>query len=136
MKVRVVVPLTTKAFEEMTLQELSPVARPDTELSVEGFQVRAAHTEEDVQPGHRVSVMVRPENVVLGPRAAGLDCNRCRGTVLHRTYQGTMVRYEIELTSHQHVLADSSQTAETDLFDFGDTIDLGWESDRVVVLTG
>jgi allantoin racemase len=34
MKIRVVVPLTTKAFEEMTLQELSPVARPDTELSV------------------------------------------------------------------------------------------------------
>jgi allantoin racemase len=34
MKIRVVVPLTTKAFEQMTLDELSPVTRPDTELSV------------------------------------------------------------------------------------------------------
>ena len=34
MKIRVVVPLTTKAFEQMTLDELSPAARPDTELSV------------------------------------------------------------------------------------------------------
>jgi len=136
MKIQVVVPLTTKAFEDMTLRELSPVVRPDTELSVEGFQVRAAHTGEDVQPGQRVSVMVRPENVVLGPHAAGLDCNKCRGTVLHQTYQGTTVRYEIELTSLQHVFADSSQTAETDLFDIGDMIDLGWEADRVVVLTG
>jgi allantoin racemase len=33
MKIRVVVPLTTKAFEDMTLQELAPAARPDTELS-------------------------------------------------------------------------------------------------------
>ncbi len=34
MKIRVVVPLTTKAFEEMTLEELSPAVRPDTQLSV------------------------------------------------------------------------------------------------------
>lgn len=34
MRIRVVVPLTTKEFEAMTLEELSPAARPDTELSV------------------------------------------------------------------------------------------------------
>ena len=45
------------------------------------------------------------------------------------------MRYEIELTSLQHVFADSSQTAESDLFNIGDTIDLGWESKSVVVLT-
>lgn len=115
--------------------EVSDLDEAGVSVVVEGFQVKAAHAEEGVQPGQRVSVMVRPESVVLGPHAAGLDCNRCRGTVLHRTYQGTMVRYEIELTSRQHVLADSNQTAESDLFDIGDTIDLGWESKSVVVLT-
>jgi putative spermidine/putrescine transport system ATP-binding protein len=115
--------------------EVSGLDEAGVVVVVEGLQVRAARTEVEVQPGQRVSVMVRPENVVLGPHAAALDCNRCRGSVLHRTYQGTMVRYEIELTSLQHILADSSQTAESDLFNIGDTIDLGWESDRVVVLT-
>jgi putative spermidine/putrescine transport system ATP-binding protein len=115
--------------------EVSSVDEAGVSVMVEGLEARATRTEEGVQPGQHVSVMVRPENVVLGPQAAGLDCNKCRGTVLHRTYQGTMVRYEIELTSHQHILADSSRTAEPELFDIGDMIDLGWEADKVVVLT-
>lgn len=34
MKIRVIAPLTSKEFEAMTLEELSPAARPDTEISV------------------------------------------------------------------------------------------------------
>ena len=115
--------------------EVADLDEDGISVLVEGLEVRAAYSEEELHPGQHVSVMVRPEEVILGPHAAGLDCNRCRGTVLHRTYQGTMVRYEVELTSHQHIFADSNQTAEADLFDIGDTIDLGWKSDSVVVLT-
>jgi putative spermidine/putrescine transport system ATP-binding protein len=115
--------------------EVSKLDKDGITVVVEGLQVRAARSDEELHPGQQVSLTVRPEDVILGPRAAGLDCNQCGGTVLHRTYQGTIVRYEIELTSHQHVLADSNQTAEGDLFEIGDTIDLGWKSESVVVLT-
>ncbi len=104
-------------------------------VEVEGFQVKAAHTQEELHPGQRVSVMVRPENVLLGPDTVGLEHNRCRGTVLHRTYQGAMVRYEIELTNCQHILADSNQTAASGLLDIGEAVELGWKSGSVVVLT-
>jgi putative spermidine/putrescine transport system ATP-binding protein len=115
--------------------EVSNLDKDGINVLVEGLEVRATHSDEELHQGQQVSVMVRPENVVLGPHAAGLDCNRCRGTVLHRTYQGTMVRYEMELTSLQHVLADSSQTGEADLLTIGQSVDLGWEAESVVVLT-
>lgn len=114
--------------------EVSSLDEAGVAVLVEGLQVVAAHSEEELLCGQRVSVMVRPEHVFLGPDAAGLDCNSYKGTVIHRTYQGVIVRYEIGLANQQRILVDSQETSKADLCAVGDMVDIGWKPDKVVVL--
>jgi len=87
--------------------EVSGLDEAGVSVVVQGLPVRASHSGEELRAGQAVSVMVRPEHVLLGPQAAGLDANGYKGTVIHRTYQGTIVRYEIELVNQQRILVDS-----------------------------
>lgn len=103
-------------------------------LAVEGLQVRASHCPEELCAGQVVSVMVRPEDVLLGREASGLDTNCYRGAIRHCTYQGMIVRYEIELANGQRVLVDTQQTSEADLLAVDDVIDVGWQPESIVLL--
>jgi putative spermidine/putrescine transport system ATP-binding protein len=114
--------------------EVSGLDEAGVSVVVEGLHVRASHSAEGIRAGQAVSVMVRPEHVLLGTQAAGLDANAYEGAVIHRTYQGTIVRYEIRLADKQLIVADSRETSEADLFAVGDTVDVGWKPDSVVVL--
>ena len=116
--------------------EVSGLDEAGVSVVVQGLQVRASHSGEELRAGQAVSVMVRPEHVLLGPQAAGLDANGYKGTVIHRTYQGTIVRYEIELVNQQRILVDSRETSETSLFAVDDTVDVGWRPKSVVLLVG
>ena len=87
----------------------------------------------DGSPGPGV-IALRPERLVLGPAAAGLD-NRVSGTVELVSYLGSSIDVYVRVSSADRMVVSLPNRADGVLPREGDTIDVGWPAGAAVVLT-
>jgi len=87
----------------------------------------------DGSPGPGV-IALRPERLVLGPAAAGLD-NRVSGTVELVSYLGSSIDVYVRVSPADRVVVSQPNRADGVLPRDGDTIDVGWPAGAAVVLT-
>ena len=88
--------------------EVIGVADGIVEIAFAGQRVVAPRTR-DLVVGEPVSFVVRPENVKLGGQANGPASNAVHGALRHETYQGALVRYEIDVAG-QSIVAEVQNT--------------------------
>jgi len=65
-----------------------------------------------VEPGEKVRIALRPENVALGVNGAS---NAFRARVLDRRYQGTQTAYDIDLAGHRLEVLELGTAARHDI---------------------
>jgi spermidine/putrescine ABC transporter ATP-binding subunit len=82
-------------------------------------------TREHVSPGQQVSLVVRPEHVLLGPDAERQNLNQLKGRVIKELYHGSLIRYELQV-GDQSLVAESQNTQEQQLFPPGAEISVAW----------
>ncbi|TME35249.1 MAG: ABC transporter ATP-binding protein [Chloroflexi bacterium] len=92
-------------------------------LTLAGFSVMAQRR--DVSAGQQVSLVVRPEHVVLGLDAERRDLNQLTGRVTKELYHGSLIRYELQVGEHS-LVAESQNTLEQQVFPLGAEISVGW----------
>jgi putative spermidine/putrescine transport system ATP-binding protein len=78
---------------------------------------------------------LRPERLVLGPGAAGLE-NRISGTVELVSYLGASIDVHVRVSSVDRVVVSQPNRADAKLPREGDKIDVGWPAAAAVVLAG
>jgi putative spermidine/putrescine transport system ATP-binding protein len=88
----------------------------------------------DGKPGPGV-LALRPERLVLGPAAAGLD-NHVRGTVELVSYLGSTIDVHVRVSSADRVVVSQPNRADGTLPATGETIEVGWPAGAAVVLAG
>ena len=79
-------------------------------------------------------IALRPERLVLGSAAAGLD-NRLRGTVELVSYLGSSIDVHVRVSPEDRVVVSQPNRADGVLPREGDTIEVGWPTGAAVVLT-
>jgi putative spermidine/putrescine transport system ATP-binding protein len=88
----------------------------------------------DGAPGPGV-LALRPEQLVLGPAAVGLD-NRLSGTVELVSYLGSSIDVHVRVSPDDRVVVSQPNRADGVLPEEGDTIEVGWPAGAAVVLAG
>jgi putative spermidine/putrescine transport system ATP-binding protein len=101
----------------------------------EGLEL-PARTLNGLQPGQVVSLIVRPENVLLAAQPASLADGVVyrQGSVLNEVYQGAIIRYQIALPGDHTLIAESPNTAERESLAVGTTVTVGWHPESATVL--
>ena len=81
----------------------------------------------------RVTVVVRPEDVRLGPQPVAADVS-VEGTLEDMVYLGAYVRYRIALPGGQHLIASSADRAVRLALSVGSPVWCGWsqEDQRII----
>jgi len=83
---------------------------------------------EALAAGQKVKLIVRPENVVIGPSplagASGLPA-----TVVGETYQGAIVRYRIDIGG-QELVAERQNRSNVERFAPGTAVTVSWDPER------
>jgi putative spermidine/putrescine transport system ATP-binding protein len=102
-------------------------------VQLERIQV-AAPARDGVRPGQAISLVVRPENVLLGPEAVSAVRNRIKAQLLSETYQGPMIRYTLRVSQHTVMVAVAPNLRGRQLGQVGETIDVGWDPASSTVL--
>ena len=84
-----------------------------------------------------VQVVVRPEKITLAPAGAGRDeGNRMTGTVREVIFQGTSVRYEVDVGLERLLAVHEQNSQRVDLAGLlkpGQEVDASWRSDCTLV---
>jgi ABC-type Fe3+/spermidine/putrescine transport system ATPase subunit len=88
---------------------------------------------ETMRKGEKATISLRPERVAIGGELNGYE-NRATGRVRHVTYQGSLVKYEVELPSGDTIFIDAQPGAGRQHFDPGDTVEIGWKATCCVPL--
>jgi putative spermidine/putrescine transport system ATP-binding protein len=83
-------------------------------------------------PGPAV-IALRPERLVVGPAAAGLD-NRLSGTVELVSYLGSSIDVHVRVSSGDRVVVSQPNRADGQVPKEGDTVEVGWTREAAVVL--
>jgi putative spermidine/putrescine transport system ATP-binding protein len=83
-------------------------------------------------PGPGV-IALRPERLMLGPAATGLD-NRLSGRVELVSYLGSSIDVHVRVSSGDRVVVSQPNRADGQVPKEGDTIEVGWSRDAAVVL--
>jgi putative spermidine/putrescine transport system ATP-binding protein len=92
-------------------------------LTLAGFTVMAPRR--DVSRDQQVSLVVRPEHVLLGLDGERRELNRLTGRVTKELYHGSLIRYELQVGEHS-LVAESQNTLEQQVFPIGAEISVGW----------
>lgn len=106
----------------------------DLTVALGEFQIKARAVN-GLQAGEPVTLMVRPENVLLGAAVQGLSGARLAGEIVGEVYQGAIIRYELRLPGNLRLIAESHNTGEREVFRIGASIPVGWLPESSVVLT-
>ena len=101
-------------------------------LAIGPFEV-AAPRRDGVAEGQSVSLVVRPERVLLAHEADQADV-ALRATVEGKSYQGSLVRYRLKLAD-QIFVAEVPNRADRPAPDVGAEIVVGWNAASTEVLT-
>jgi putative spermidine/putrescine transport system ATP-binding protein len=78
-------------------------------------------------------LVVRPENVLLGPVAKATDVTPIMARVLSETYQGAVLRYRLNVGG-QEIVAERQNQAHLARIVPGETVIIGWEPSRARLL--
>ncbi|MDP7453105.1 MAG: ABC transporter ATP-binding protein [Anaerolineales bacterium] len=81
-----------------------------------------------------VTVMVRPESILLGEAASSLSWQPLVGEIVSEIYQGAIIRYEIKLPGDFRLVAESHNINEREIFPVGASVPVGWMPDSSIVL--
>lgn len=82
--------------------------------------------QEHVSPGQAVSLVVRPEHILLGTDDSRPDLNVLTARVTNELYHGSLIRYELQVGEHS-LVAESQNTQEQELYPVGAEIGVGWK---------
>jgi len=108
------------------------VGQRQARLALDGFEVRAPARAE-IGPGQHVSLVIRPEHVLMGAEAERQDLNRVRARVSKETYQGSLIRYELAVGQYA-LIAESQNTLQQEVFPLGAEVTVGWHPDSSAIL--
>jgi len=118
---------------EANLIDGTVIERDGPTCVIEGEAIRM-RVSGDAQPGHHVSLSLRPENVLVGDAAAG-RANRYRATVGSILFLGPQIRYELRLPSGRLLIAQVQADGRVP-HSTGDSVDVGWSPEHMVLLRG
>lgn len=77
---------------------------------------------------------IRPERIIVGPKARTLD-NAYTGTVRESLYTPGSIRYRVELNGTACALkVRVLPQGDTEVFETGSTVDVGWSADDMTIL--
>ncbi len=86
-----------------------------------------------LEPGRSVSLVVRPEHLLLGDEAERPGLNTLRGRVLKETYQGALIRYELKV-GDARLVAESQNLPGRPVYPENSEIAVGWHPVSSAVL--
>ena len=98
-----------------------------------GETILSAGIGHHILPGSAANLVIRPENVLMGPEAEDAGVPRLSARVLGETYQGAMLRYRLAL-GDQELTAERQNQAHLARFGPGETVTIGWEPQRARLL--
>jgi putative spermidine/putrescine transport system ATP-binding protein len=99
---------------------------------LEGGTKVAIRTNEDAGPGRYACI--RPESIIAGPRAQGLD-NVYKGVVRESLYTPGSIRYRVELVGTRCVLkVRVLPQGDVEFFEPGTAVEVGWSIDDMTIL--
>lgn len=102
------------------------------EIAFAGQRVAAPRTR-DLVVGDRVSFVVRPENVKLGVQANGAAVNAVQGALRSETYQGALIRYEIDVAG-QIIVAEVQNTPGSATYAVPQQLTILWPVESTALL--
>jgi putative spermidine/putrescine transport system ATP-binding protein len=97
-------------------------------VDLDGQKVRA-RSSAPVSSGQKSKLVLRPENLLLGKAAAGIEC-RLNLTVIDRIYQGPLVRYRLS-TGAQEIVCEMQNQSHNESFANGTKVEAAWDPARV-----
>jgi iron(III) transport system ATP-binding protein len=89
------------------------------EVELAGVRLRAPHMADDLEAGRKVTLVIRPESIALSASDGTFT-----GTVKRVMFLGNLAEYLVEVQGVGEWLVDSSNSAETGLFQPGETVRL------------
>ncbi len=101
-------------------------------LAIGSFEAAAPHRD-DVSVGDEVALVLRPESVLLGAEAENADANVLRGTVQDHSYQGSIIRYRLDLAG-QTLIAEAANRSDREVLDNNSEIAIGWRPEDTEIL--
>jgi putative spermidine/putrescine transport system ATP-binding protein len=101
-------------------------------LSLDGFSVLAPRRDY-VSPGQQLSLVIRPEHVLMGADAERGELNQLKGRITKELYHGSLIRYELQVGEHS-LVAESQNTLQQQVFPLGAEISVGWHPSSSSVL--
>ena len=93
-------------------------------LKLDGFSI-AAPRRDQVSPGQQLSLVIRPEHILLSVNAERHELNQLRGRVTKQLYQGSLIRYELRIGEHS-LVAESQNMLEQQTFPLGAEVTVAW----------
>ena len=88
-----------------------------------------------MQVGQRVHVVVRPENVRLVSMDPASAENRLTGVLRGQSYQGALIRYEIEVGG-QPVFSEIQNRPGLPVLEQDGAVQIGWPVASTAIITG
>ena len=113
--------------------EVTGVGDRVIELRFQDRRLRAPRNRE-VQIGQRVHVVVRPENVRLGAIANGAEENVLPGTLRSQSYQGSLIRCEIDVGG-QTMVTEVQNTPGLRIPGPASAVQIGWPVESTALIT-
>ena len=104
---------------------LLPVRREGAAMRGPGGAVLQA----DAGAAAGATLFVRPEKVAIAAGAAEAAPNRLPGTVLHASFLGNVVRYEVDVGEGARVLCDAANGPGAALHEPGTAVTLSWRAE-------
>ncbi|MCS7246153.1 MAG: ABC transporter ATP-binding protein [Thermomicrobium sp.] len=96
----------------------------------DGWQI-AIQISEDVSPGERVTIALRPERIVLGEERGD---NRTLATIEEIIYVGEATKFRVRVTGDRVLSIKQPSRSETMRFRRGDRVPISWRAEDAVVL--
>ena len=93
-------------------------------LKLDGFLI-AAPRRDQVSPGQQLSLVIRPEHILLSVDAERHELNQLRGRVTKQLYHGSLIRYELRIGEHS-LVAESQNILEQQTFPLGAEVTVAW----------
>jgi putative spermidine/putrescine transport system ATP-binding protein len=93
-------------------------------LKLDGFSI-AAPRRDHLSPGQQLSLVIRPEHILMGADAERRELNQLKGRVTKELYHGSLIRYELQVGEHS-LVAESQNTLEQEVFPLGAEVSVAW----------
>ena len=98
-----------------------------------GDKMAAARSHPGLAAGDAAALVVRPEQVLLGEDAAQ-SANPLTGVVLDHTYQGSFIRYRVDVGGHK-LVAEVANRSDQSLFADGSKVAVAWQAEGASLTT-